>query len=385
MISCDHHSGKHRQCPTCQTEPHFTYFNINMPYPAAMNIFSFSLLAAVCCCNGNCMEGSRPKVAKVLLERLFHGDDPMALFKPERFTDLHRSFVTHLSLKDVRLVLDAAEKPINFWLELGSFEGHSAIFASQGLLKYGLHASVVAVDTFLGDRFVHWHGRLTTNSSGDRRRSWSNQMRPDGTMTLFDSFKSHVRHTGMQSCILPIPATTMVGLKLLDGLAKERVIPRPQVIYLDSAHEEGEVLLELRTAWNVLAPGGMIFGDDWYLQGTCRDVLRFALQVQSQLDDVWPLSPKIQSLRRLGGRVRPGLFISHDTKLWFLKKRQIFLSGGDFVQKQQNLTLSSTRSGCWKGGFSPEFCCHESFGPRGIDACWDTVFDFNWCCNYGCT
>ena len=146
-----------------------------------------------------CLCGSRPEVAQILLDRLFHGDDPMSTFKPERFTDTESSILTRLSVKDVRLVLDAAEKPINFWLELGSFEGHSAIFASRGLLKYGLvDASVIAVDTFLGDIFTLWHGRLKNqNPSEGRRRSWLNDVRPDGSITIFDRFKSHVRHSGI--------------------------------------------------------------------------------------------------------------------------------------------------------------------------------------------
>ena len=41
---------------------------------------------------------------------------------------------------------------------------------------------------------------------------------------IFDRFKSHVRHNGMQSCILPIPTTTIVGLKLVESLAKEQLI-----------------------------------------------------------------------------------------------------------------------------------------------------------------
>ena len=271
MIQCYHHSGKHihhqNNIWKIQTLTLQTFANMSNGQPdsrteqkhththfcwsAAMNI-CFFLAAAVCCsCNANCIEGSRPEVAQILLERLFHGDDPMSIFKAERFTDTESSILTRLSLKDVRLVLDAAEKPINFWLELGSFEGHSAIFASRGLLKYGLHASVVSVDTFLGDTFTLWHGRLKTqNRSEGRRRSWLNDLRPDGSITIFDRFKSHVRHNGMQSCILPIPATTIVGLKLVESLAKEQLIPRPQVIYLDSAHEEGEVLLELRKAWH---------------------------------------------------------------------------------------------------------------------------------------
>ena len=195
---------------------------------------------------------------------------------------------------------------------------------------------------------------------------------------------------GMQSCILPIPATTTVGLKLIDSLAQRQLIPQPQVIYLDSAHEEGEVLLELRKAWRVLAPGGVLFGDDWRLQDTCRDVLRFASTLSTDLDDEWPRSPKIQSLRRLGGRVRPGLFISHDSAIWFMKKSRTRdnKDSTDSLQRQQrqrhgNVTISSSRLACWNERFSAELCC-ESFGPRGNPACFDKVFTFNWCCNYGC-
>jgi len=78
--------------------------------------YVFFLAAAVCCsCNANCIEGSRPEVAQILLERLFHGDDPMSIFKAERFTDTESSILTRLSLKDVRLVLDAAERTPEVW------------------------------------------------------------------------------------------------------------------------------------------------------------------------------------------------------------------------------------------------------------------------------
>jgi hypothetical protein len=34
------------------------------------------------------------------------------------------------------------------------------------------------------------------------------------------------------------------------------------LIYLDSAHEQGETLIELALYWNILQPGGVLFGDD---------------------------------------------------------------------------------------------------------------------------
>jgi hypothetical protein len=135
MIQCYHHSGKHihhqNNIWKIQTLTLQTFANMSNGQPdsrteqkhthtyfcwsAAMNI-CFFLAAAVCCsCNANCIEGSRPEVAQILLERLFHGDDPMSIFKAERFTDTESSILTRLSVKDVRLVLDAAERTPEVW------------------------------------------------------------------------------------------------------------------------------------------------------------------------------------------------------------------------------------------------------------------------------
>ncbi len=57
----------------------------------------------------------------------------------------------------------------------------------------------------------------------------------------------------------------------------------PDVVYLDSAHEEGETLVELRTAWRITRPGGVLFGDDWAWEGVRNDVFRFANEIKVDL------------------------------------------------------------------------------------------------------
>ena len=65
-------------------------------------------------------------------------------------------------------------------------------------------------------------------------------------------------------------------MRLLARLHREgRISGMPEVIYLDSAHEAGETLLELQLAWSILAPGGVLFGDDWKWHAVRNDVLRF--------------------------------------------------------------------------------------------------------------
>jgi hypothetical protein len=68
----------------------------------------------------------------------------------------------------------------------------------------------------------------------------------------------------------------LVGLKKLPSL--------PDVIYLDSAHEADETLLELMVAWHTLKPLGVLLGDDWGWDTVRLDVLKFAQQVSHDLD-----------------------------------------------------------------------------------------------------
>ena len=55
-------------------------------------------------------------------------------------------------------------------------------------------------------------------------------------------------------------------------------MPLVDLIYLDSAHEAGETRLELNRAWAILAPGGILYGDDFdkYWPGVHGDVSSFA-------------------------------------------------------------------------------------------------------------
>lgn len=50
-------------------------------------------------------------------------------------------------------------------------------------------------------------------------------------------------------------------------------------IYLDSAHIEKETHMELETAWDIVAPGGVLFGDDCNWDAVLNDVLKFSKTV----------------------------------------------------------------------------------------------------------
>ena len=91
------------------------------------------------------------------------------------------------------------------------------------------------------------------------------KMGDDGHLRIFETFLANVVASGLRRQILPIRATTTVGLGLLARLKRQRRIARePVVVYLDAAHEKAETMVELATAWSVLVrPGGFLLGDDY--------------------------------------------------------------------------------------------------------------------------
>lgn len=162
-------------------------------------------------------------------------------------------------------------------VECGSFVGGSACRIARALKAAGHEASsaIVCIDPFCGD------ANMWSDHNG-----WREWLRlQGGRPRLFEQFVSNVLAEGHEDVILPLCATACVGMSALlrliaqaDSPSTSPPLPRPGLVYLDSAHEEGEVLLELRRAHTLLAPGGWLLGDDYAWAAVQSDVLRFASQ-----------------------------------------------------------------------------------------------------------
>jgi hypothetical protein len=67
---------------------------------------------------------------------------------------------------------------------------------------------------------------------------------------------------------------------------------RADLIYLDGSHEEEDVYQDLVTWWDIVKPGGPLFGDDWTWDGVRLAVQRFASENHlsiSHRHDKWEL------------------------------------------------------------------------------------------------
>ena len=75
----------------------------------------------------------------------------------------------------------------------------------------------------------------------------------------------------LTTTVFPFSITSILGARWLQAQHFY-----PELIFLDSAHEEDETFLELNLYWDVLKKGGVLFGDDWPWPGVQNDVKKFA-------------------------------------------------------------------------------------------------------------
>lgn len=218
-------------------------------------------------------------VGRQLVQELYSGDDPMG-HKPSApadfsypHTNLNNPFfeeaVDHaLAL----LVASYGAQQVNFVLEVGSFKGGSASLIVERLKSAGLvSCSVICVDPFSGDvNMWAW--------AKDKVLDYDFLSLSNGLPTIYETFRSNIIERGYQDFILPIPVPSIVGMRLLQRLLDEqRLSYRPNMIFLDSAHEKTETAFEIKLAWALLPEAGLIIGDDWAWEAVRSDVCEFAM------------------------------------------------------------------------------------------------------------
>lgn len=79
-----------------------------------------------------------------------------------------------------------------------------------------------------------------------------------GTPQLYDLFMSNIVGHALQEVIFPLSMPSVVAARLL-GHMQWKI----DVIYIDSAHEYGETLVELILYYQLLRMGGVLMGDDY--------------------------------------------------------------------------------------------------------------------------
>lgn len=135
-------------------------------------------------------------------------------------------------------------------IEVGTWLGQSCATMAQEIKRQKLDSCVLAIDTFIGS-IEHW--REMPNALGLQH----------GFPTLYPRFLSNMINAGCNDTVVPLPMTSLTAAAYLVGKSIQA-----DLIYIDASHEEGAVYDDLAAYWDLLAPGGVMFGDDWEYKST---------------------------------------------------------------------------------------------------------------------
>ena len=166
-------------------------------------------------------------------------------------------------------------------IEVGTWKGGSAIEMAGHLDRLDLaDSSILCVDTWLG-ALEMWGDQEDADRFGSLNLK-------HGYPQLYYQFLANVCHHGAQSRIIPFPLPSVTAAQWLSLRGV-----RADLIYVDGSHEEEDVHADLVDYWDLLSPGGVIFGDDYCWTGVKMAVDRFTSENRlklEHLDDKWLLA-----------------------------------------------------------------------------------------------
>lgn len=203
--------------------------------------------------------GDRGAVTRDELLALLHPRDPFAGFDyAARPFDGHGWGSDSPAFRELIL----AQKP-RLIIEVGTWKGGSALQMASVLEEAKLPGTVLCIDTWLG-ALEFWTDLTDPERYGSLRHE-------HGWPTVYFQFLANVCHRHLQHRIVPFPQTSATGALWLRHYGL-----RGDLIYIDGSHEEEDVYQDVLDYWEVLAPGGTLFGDDWSWDGVRIAVERFA-------------------------------------------------------------------------------------------------------------
>jgi hypothetical protein len=158
-------------------------------------------------------------------------------------------------------ILKEVSIPVIFIVEVGSFMGKSAINIAQTRLTSNstLRFVLLCIDTWLGG-FEHW-------VLDELRQMMDIRY---GRPIVYEQFIANIIGNNLTNYIIPYSTTSILGARFL---IQKKLFP--QIVYLDSAHLEGETYVELELYWLLIQDGGVLIGDDWGWPSVRCDVLLF--------------------------------------------------------------------------------------------------------------
>ncbi|WP_068112529.1 class I SAM-dependent methyltransferase [Tropicimonas marinistellae] len=137
----------------------------------------------------------------------------------------------------------------SFIVEVGSWKGRSALhMADLAKAAETPNLEICCIDTWLGSPGV-WARKEQVADVLKLRNGWP---------MLYFTFMKNVVESGHQDVITPMPMPSDMGAQVL-----KRLRARPDMIYVDAAHDYDNCKRDLALYFDLLSDDGILLGDDY--------------------------------------------------------------------------------------------------------------------------
>lgn len=158
-------------------------------------------------------------------------------------------------------------------IEVGTWKGMSAIKLYKAAESLCRPFELICVDTWLGG-IEHYENALM------KRKHHYPQ--------IYYQFLSNMHHADCIDNLVVVPNTSLIGARYLKSKNK-----KAQLIYIDGSHETPDVYFDIKFYYELLADGGIIFGDDYFYEPLQHDVNFFVkennLLLQIEENNYWKI------------------------------------------------------------------------------------------------
>ena len=144
-----------------------------------------------------------------------------------------------------------------FIVEVGSWQGLSAIHMGKTMKQYSNCGVILCVDTWLGTPMA-W---MDFNEHGNELHNNA------GYPSVYYNFLYNVKSEGLSDTIIPLPMPSQQGAIFLKHISKIKN-KLPDLIFIDACHDRECTYNDILTWYPLVSKGGILFGDDWNIPGT---------------------------------------------------------------------------------------------------------------------
>ena len=177
-------------------------------------------------------------------------------------------------------------------IEVGSWKGLSSSWLGEVAAKQEHPCGLICVDTWLGAR-EFW-------ASGEEKDGWWQGLVPSehfrqadqhyralglkhGYPTVYYQFLANMALLGLQNHVTPFPQTSVIAAR---WFASHQI--QADFVFIDGSHDYDDVVSDACLYWPLVAPGGLMCGDDYWIEEVKRAIDMFAGKMRLKVEYQYP-------------------------------------------------------------------------------------------------